>query len=179
LGSAFHSRALRRHGAILTRHHAPPVGRSPAGRATSTIEHCAEIALGSSSHMRATVVSISDSRSHPRSHFVHCRLMRQRRAAPAEQPAEAWATSSAGGVGATPPAGSILVVARFESSPALAAAERGPHSTAGWLRRHFMKASLQFSRGYRGLLGVPHASGLSRGAAPRGATAVCQTVPSR
>ena len=31
-----------------------------------------------------------------------------------------------------------------------------------------MKAFLQFSQGYRGLLGVPHASGLSRGAAPRG-----------
>ena len=73
----------------------------------------------------------------------------------------------------------VLVVARFVSSPALAAAERGPHSTAGWLRRHFMKAFLQFSQGHRGLLGVPHASGLSRGAAPRGATAVWQTVPSQ
>ena len=80
---------------------------------------------------------------------------------------------------ATPSCGCRLFC-RFESSPAaLAAAERGPHSTAGWLRRHFMKAFLQFSQGHRGLLGVPHASGLSRGAAPRGATAVWQTVPSQ
>ena len=117
--------------------------------------------------MRATVVSISDSGSHPRSHFVHCRLMRQRRAAPAEQPAEAWETSRAGGVGATLPA------VRIGTCPlrvvACAGGGRKRAAEHSWLAaRHFQKASPQFSRGHRGLLGVSHASGLSRGAAPRG-----------
>ena len=44
----------------------------------------------------------------------------------------------------------VLVLARFESSPALAAAESGPQSTAGWLRGIFRKLPRSFRVGTAG-----------------------------